>query len=115
MTSRSLPRPPAGSNAVTAGSSTARRAGRNAPSATPSSRRVDRYVPADSLFQALEEATANNAPPADFRSIAMLDVQRARVAVSEKLKLFIPCGTVAGASQLDEIMLSIHTEDQAAL
>ena len=45
----------------------------------------------------------------------MRDVQRSRVAVSEKFKLFIPCGAVAISSLLDEIMLSIHREDQTAL
>ncbi|TDH66139.1 hypothetical protein CCR75_001704 [Bremia lactucae] len=91
------------------------RSGRNAPSAVPNARRVGRYVPADSLFQALEDAAPNNAPPAKFRAIAMRDIQRARVAASEKYKLFIPCGAIAGSSQLDEIMLSIHMEDQTAL
>ena len=51
----------------------------------------------------------------EIRAIAMRDVQRARVAVLEKLKLFISCGAVAASSQLDRIMLSIHMEDQTAL
>ncbi|CAH0488767.1 unnamed protein product [Peronospora farinosa] len=89
--------------------------GRRAPDSVPRAQRVGRYVPSDSLFQALEEAAANNAPAAEFRAIALRDVQRSRVAVSEKFKLFIPCGAVAASLQLDEVMLSIHMEDQSAL
>uniref|UniRef100_A0AAV1V2P5 Uncharacterized protein n=1 Tax=Peronospora matthiolae TaxID=2874970 RepID=A0AAV1V2P5_9STRA len=115
MSSRPLPRPSGAGKSIPAAAQTGRSSGRPKLSAASPPRRVGRYVPADSLFQALEEAAANNAPVADFRAIAMRDVQRARVAVSEKFKLFIPCGAVAGTSQLDEIMLSIHTEDQTAL
>ncbi|KAG7380237.1 hypothetical protein PHYBOEH_011531 [Phytophthora boehmeriae] len=89
--------------------------GRRAPTTTQATtRRPGRYMPPESLLNALEEAISQEGNAADLRLIALREVQRARVPATLKLKLFIPAGQLARTHQLDEIMASINEETQTA-
>ncbi|OWZ06371.1 hypothetical protein PHMEG_00021383 [Phytophthora megakarya] len=71
-------------------------------------------MPPESLLNALEEAITQQGNAADLRSIALREVQRARVPATLKLKLFIPAGQLARTHQLDEILAAINKDMQTA-
>ncbi|OWZ18669.1 hypothetical protein PHMEG_0007207 [Phytophthora megakarya] len=99
----------------TTGNDVSRPPGRRGPPATQATvQRPGRYMPPESLLHALEEAITQQGNAADVRSIALREVQRARVPATLKLKLFIPAGQLARTHQLDKILVAISKDMQTA-
>lgn len=76
--------------------------------------RPPRYVPPEAVLQAIADAVDHGADAATIRTIALREVQRARVNVSDKYKLFVPAGMLTGTFGLDDILSSICKEPQTA-
>ncbi|ETI47359.1 hypothetical protein F443_08429 [Phytophthora nicotianae P1569] len=78
----------------------------------PATVRPGRYAPPETLLQTLDDALARDGGGDDLRLIALREVQRARVLVDDKLKLFISAGQLAKYHQLDEILAAINKAPQ---
>ncbi|KAL4095006.1 hypothetical protein PRIC1_010656 [Phytophthora ramorum] len=75
--------------------------------------RPARHVPTDKFFADIDEAIANKVSAQEIRVLALREVQRSRVAVDDKVKLFIPAARIASVYGVEDILHAINREPQS--
>ncbi|KAI9923316.1 hypothetical protein PsorP6_002032 [Peronosclerospora sorghi] len=92
--------PPTPGTSRTPGNSVLTRPGRKNPTEKPEVQRPGSYIPPESLLKALEETISKYGTAADLRTIALREVQRARVPALSKLKFISGCLDVLSRSYI---------------